>query len=167
MEECNRIFSTAAAQSGFVGKIPSGDWWLSLFLTVYWTGGRISAVLRTPTAAYDGTGILIRERKTRKPKWRPLPVSCRQVIESTQPTSRKLFWPFPWCREYFFRKARKIIEATTATTRPHKSITLSLHCSLSHQETQQSGQPTAGPSPDCFPPWESVFERRERPYKGS
>ena len=104
MDECQNLRS-------YVGDVLARDWWLSLYDSIYWTSNRISAMLAVPSACYDGEGILVRKQKNHRPKWFPLPETCREVIERTQPGDRKLIWAHPWHPRTVWTKARKIIEA--------------------------------------------------------
>ena len=95
----------------FVGDVPACHWWLSLFLSIYWTSNRISAMLAVESKHYDGKGILVRKQKNKRPQWFPLPESCREVIERTRPETRELIWAHPWHPRTVWTKARQIIEA--------------------------------------------------------
>jgi hypothetical protein len=96
---------------GRVGDVPACDWWLSLFDSIYWTSNRITAMLAVPSACYDGAGILVRKQKNHRPQWFPLPETCREIIERTDPGNRKLIWAHPWHPRTVWTKAREIIEA--------------------------------------------------------
>jgi len=105
------LMAEASGQRGVVGRIQAADWWLSLFLCIYWTSNRISAMLAVPSAALDAAGILVRKQKNHRPQWFPLPESCREVIERTRPSDRRLVWEHPWHPRTVWAKARTIIEA--------------------------------------------------------
>jgi len=105
------LMHEAFSQSGYVGDVLASDWWASLFLSIYWTSNRISAMLAVPSSCYDGEGLLVRKQKNHRPQWFALPESCREVIERTRPNERKLLWAHPWCARHIWTKARKIIEA--------------------------------------------------------
>ena len=111
VDQVAALLRYAYALDGMVGEIRAAEWWPSLFLTVYWTACRIGALLRTPTASYDGKTILVRHQKTRTQIY-PLPESCCRVIEDTAPRDRMLLWPMPWGRRWFYRLSRRIIEGT-------------------------------------------------------
>lgn len=105
------LMAEAQCQPGMVGRVVAADWWLSLFLAIYWTSARISSMLAVPTACYDGTGLLVRRQKNHRPQWFPLPASCREVIDRTRPGDRKLIWAHPWHPRTVWAHARRIIEA--------------------------------------------------------
>lgn len=104
MGECREI-------RGYVGNVLACDWWLSLFDSIYWTSNRISAMLAVQSSCYDGSGILVRRQKNHRPQWFPLPESCREIIERTNPDTRKLIWAHPWHPRTVWTRARTIIEA--------------------------------------------------------
>ena len=101
----------ASKSRGMVGAVPAADWWLSLFLCIYWTSARISSMLAVPSTAMDATGILVRRQKNHRPQWYPLPESCREVIDRTRPETRRLIWEHPWHPRTVWTKARTVIEA--------------------------------------------------------
>jgi hypothetical protein len=105
------LVNEAGLQTGSVGDVPACDWWLSLFLAVYWTSNRITATLAVESAHYDGAGILVRRQKNHRPQWFALPESCRRVVERTRPETRRLIWEHPWHPRTVWTKARAIIEA--------------------------------------------------------
>lgn len=110
-EECNKMFSTAASWEGMIEGIPAGKWWLSLLLTIYWSGCRIGALIQTPINCYQpGGGILVRKQKNRRPQWYNLPTSCREVIDDTNPHERTLLWPWPQHSRTLWTKFRQIVE---------------------------------------------------------
>lgn len=103
------LMESASGQHGTVSGILACDWWASLLLTVYWTSCRIGALLATPVASYDGSGLLVRKQKNHRPQWYPLPGGCCQAIERTQPGGRILLWPWPWHRNRLYIEMRRII----------------------------------------------------------
>jgi integrase len=104
------LMQRAAKEPGYVGDVLAGDWWLSLFDTIYWTSFRIGSMLAVPSQAYEADGILVRKQKNHRPQWFPLPASCREVIERTRPATRRLIWQHPWNPRTVWAKARRIIE---------------------------------------------------------
>ena len=112
VEDCNRLFSTAANWPGMVGDIPAGQWWLSLLLTVYYTSARIGALRGTTTDCYtSGAGLLVRKQKNHQPQWYALPPTCCEAIDITLSVERKLLWPWPHCPRYLWTCFRRIVEA--------------------------------------------------------
>ena len=110
VEDCNRLFSTATNWPGFVGDIPAGKWWLSLLLSIYWTSCRIGSMLAASTSDYRGDSLLMRKQKNRRPQWYPLPTSCCEAIDQTDPAKRKLLWPWSQHRRTIWTKMRQIVE---------------------------------------------------------
>ena len=109
VEELNKLFEAAGKSKGFICDIPAGQWWLSLLLSVYWTACRISAILGTPTSAYDGAGILVRKQKNHRPQYYPLSESCCKVIDATNPSGRELLWPWGQHKRTMWSKMRQIV----------------------------------------------------------
>ncbi|HLA84311.1 MAG TPA: hypothetical protein VJL29_05925 [Thermoguttaceae bacterium] len=111
-EQCNRLFSTAARWEGMVGDIPAGPWWLSLLLSIYWTGCRIGAMIQTPADCYrSGEGLLVRKQKNHRPQWYSLPASCCEAIDATRPNEREMLWPWSQHRRTIWIRFRQIVEA--------------------------------------------------------
>lgn len=112
IEECNRIFAVALGMPGLVGDIRAGDFWTSLMVAAFYTGGRIGALLNVTRDDYrPGEGLTVLEHKTGKVIWNPIPAEVCDLIDRTNPAGRELLWPWPHCRRHFFRQARKIIES--------------------------------------------------------
>lgn len=110
-DQVGELVSTAATVRGEVDGISAADWWVSLILTVFWTGCRIGALLKTPSSAYHDGRLIVRESKTRKSQVRFLPESCCQIIDATNPHDRELLWPWPHDRRWLYRKFRRIVTA--------------------------------------------------------
>ena len=52
--ECRRLFA-------YVATLPDHDWWMSLLLTVYWSGCRIGALMGARAEDYrSGIGLAVR-----------------------------------------------------------------------------------------------------------
>jgi hypothetical protein len=105
------LMNRASSLNGSIGNVSAAAWWLSLFLSIYWTSCRISSMLAVPSSAYDGKGLLVRKQKNHRPQWFSLPDSCRKVLEQTRPRNRQLVWQHPWHPRTIWAKARKIIES--------------------------------------------------------
>jgi integrase len=111
LDEINAILSACRSQPGAVAGIPACDWWYSLTVCVYWTACRVGALRRTPTASYvHGQGLLVRRQKNSRPQWYPLPASCCEAVEATQPAGRNLLWPWPHDPRQFWRRFRQIVD---------------------------------------------------------
>ncbi|MBN2579139.1 MAG: site-specific integrase [Pirellulales bacterium] len=100
LEECERIFAAAKQQTGWIGGIPAGQWWLSLLLVVYWTGERIGAVRHVRPEDYDVQRMALRIRpenqKTRRERLFFLPPEIHQKIMVVYDTDREFLWPFDY-----------------------------------------------------------------------
>jgi integrase len=122
--ECNKLFSAAAQLPGKLAGIPARQWWLSLLLTVFYTGVRIGALCKTPVAGYTpGEGLLVRKQKNHRPQWYALPAQACQAIDVTLAAERELLWPWPFHRHLIFRRMRRLVEAAgIAAPRGHGQL---------------------------------------------
>jgi hypothetical protein len=111
IEQVTLLIHKSYEQRGYVCTVSASVWWPALFLSIYWTSCRISSMLAVPSAAYDGQGILVRKQKNHRPQWYPLPATCREIIERTEPRKRKMLFAHPWHPRTIWIKAREIIEA--------------------------------------------------------
>lgn len=65
--EMGRLFAEAARAPGMIGRVPTGDWWRALLLTVWDTGERIGAVWQVTWDDVDLAGGWVRvPAETRK-----------------------------------------------------------------------------------------------------
>jgi len=114
-EECNRIFAVANALPGMVAGLPRNLWWLSLFLSVYSVGERIKATVlaRSRDCDLDAGTLIIRwqHHKISRSRLVKLQPEAVEAVRAIHDPERKRLWPWPHCREHFFRQARKIIES--------------------------------------------------------
>lgn len=124
-EEFNRLLAAASTMPGMVGRWPAKDWWPALLLTLYWTGARLSSVLRArPTDLDLQTGAL-RLMQTKNGR----PLVCRlhaQAIEAIRrvydPQADRLFvWPKHMSK--FWAAHRQIVLAAGLPYRPYKTGT--------------------------------------------
>jgi integrase len=113
--ECGRIFAACQTLPGSVADLLKGQWWLSLFLTVYSTGERIRAIrnVLTRDCDLDAGTLLLRWQtvKTRKNRLVWLLPESVEAIRSIHDPHREKLWPWPHGKRHFFRQARKIIES--------------------------------------------------------
>jgi integrase len=59
-EELQRIVTTAEGTEGFVVDVPSGLFWTTFVLTLFWTGSRVGAMLRVRPEHFDRRKLLLR-----------------------------------------------------------------------------------------------------------
>lgn len=111
VDDVSKLLDYTASLTGSVETIPASLYWLSLFMAVYWTGCRISALLRTPAAAYDGSGLLVATQKNHRGQWYRLHATACESINATWPVGRTMLWPWPHCPRHLWTVARSIIEA--------------------------------------------------------
>lgn len=110
-DQVSDLMVAVAGQEGFVGDVPSGNWWLSLVLAIFETSCRIGSMMMVPSAAYDGEGIAVRKQKNHRPQWFRLSPTACSVIEETRPTDRRLLWSHPWHPTTIWPKFRRIVES--------------------------------------------------------
>jgi integrase len=116
--EVERLLVAASQVNGAIVDVPAGLWWASLLQTIYWTACRIGSLLATPSNAYDGAGVLVRQQKNHRPQWYSLPPCCQAAIDATWPMNRKLLWPWPHHRNTLYVEARRIVD-TARLPCPH------------------------------------------------
>jgi len=109
VDEVRRLLEFLERLPGWVGRVPSGQWWSSLTLTIYWTGCRISAMLRTTAADYQPGGLTIRRQKNGRGQWYALPESCCRRIEEVLPESGPI-WQWPFHPKTLWNRFRRYVE---------------------------------------------------------
>lgn len=96
---------------GDVGEMSRAAWWTTFLLAMFWSGCRVGALLKSPSANYRGGMLLVRGQKTRKSQLYILPASCCAEIDATDPHARELLWPWPHCRRHLFAEMRRLCES--------------------------------------------------------
>jgi integrase len=111
LDEVRRLLEFLGRLRGHVGGVPASDWWVSLCLTLYWSGARISAVLACEVPDYDGLGLLVRKQKNGRAKFYALPQSCCEAIDRILPSGGRIWeWPLH-SRTLWLRFRRYIVAA--------------------------------------------------------
>jgi len=111
VDECRTLLAHLTSLTGRVGSRPASDWWVSLVLVVYWSGARISSLLRSTVDDFSaGEGLVVHESKTGKAKWHALPESCREAVERILPESGPI-WPWPMHPRTLWLRFRRYVEA--------------------------------------------------------
>jgi hypothetical protein len=118
-EDVCRIVNVCRRMTGETCGMSSADFWTSLVLVAYWTGCRIGALLKTPSANYGNCRIEVGSQKTKKTQCYRLPVSACSAIDKTRPCERKQLWPWDKHRTGIFPPFRSIMESAGLT--PPKS----------------------------------------------
>jgi len=111
-EQVGQLIATASALKGSIASVPRSRWWVSLLLTMFWSGCRIGALLKSPAANYRGGLLLVRGQKNHRSQLYILRPSCCAEIDATDPHLRPLLWPWPHCRRHLFAEMRRICEAS-------------------------------------------------------
>lgn len=102
-------------------EIAKSLWWRSLLLSMYWTGGRLSALLACRWIDLDGHLLLLRAAasKTRTGQVATLHEEACQSIRSL-PRCGELIWPWPYNRRQVFAALKRIVyRAGLPTDRYH------------------------------------------------
>ena len=135
-EEFQKIIAVACELPGYVGGVPASVWWPALLLTSYWTGCRITALMKLPTNCVDFSRGEIRVpaeiQKQFSDQGFELPAEVMQLLTRIDPVGRKLptlffDWPFDrtvrqWrrlCEHY----SKILVKAGLPSDRRHK-----FHC---------------------------------------
>jgi integrase len=98
-EELDRLFRACAAESGLIGGLPAGLWWVSLHQVLWDTGERIGAVLQLTWRSYQPPWILVpaESRKGRREdKLFKLGDDTQKGLSEMQCLSKRriiFFWP--------------------------------------------------------------------------
>ncbi len=115
LDECERIFQACREVTGEVAGIPAARWWLSLMVTIYWTGERIGALLSARSADCDlDTGRLVirgENHKSRRDRVLSIPDQACNLIRLIYDPRRVLLWPWPLIRQRIYKHARRIVES--------------------------------------------------------
>jgi len=109
--EVERQLAACAALTGNVMDIPRSLFWQGLLLTLYDSGGRISAVMRSAFAAYNARSrTLLLKAEVQKPV-------CDQLVELSEDAAYCVEWiadwqyaklfPWPWDGDAKWRTLRK------------------------------------------------------------
>lgn len=110
VEEVGRLLGHLQTLPDMVGDVPAADWWFSLVVTIYWTGCRISALLKTPTSAYTpGLSLLVSWQKNGHQQLYMLPPSCCAAVERVLPASGRI-WAWPYHPRTLWLRFRKYVE---------------------------------------------------------
>lgn len=115
VDEIGKILELCRQQQGRVGLIPADDWWTSLILTLYDTGGRIGAIIQAATRDYQPDDRSLRIRAdTQKDKTEQVFQISDQAAEAIArhySRERELIWPWPHARRNLYKLFReRIIE---------------------------------------------------------
>ena len=98
--------------TGEVCGIPEHLYASALLQTIYWTGSRIGAMLKTPTACYrPGAGLTIPTPKNKQGQWFTLPPTCCAAIDATEPGTRDMLFPWSLHRTTLCKRMRQLVEA--------------------------------------------------------
>jgi len=106
-----QLIAAATMLPGDVGEMSRAAWWTTFLLAMFWSGCRVGALLKSPSANYRGGMLLVRGQKTRKSQLYILPASCCAEIDATDPHARELLWPWPHCRRHLFAEMRRLCES--------------------------------------------------------
>ena len=120
LDEVSAIVSATQRVSGTIAGICAADWWQALVLVLYDCGGRIGAVLATPTMNLnldDGWIMLPAEnQKQRRGQDLRLHSDTMTVCRKIWRADRELMWPWPYHRGVVHKRFRRILAAAEVHT---------------------------------------------------
>lgn len=117
IEEFGRLIAHCRALAPRPRLTWRADWWVSLWLAAYWTGARIGALLKLRIEDYHEPQQELRTRawteKSRRGHRFPLSPQAAEWIGRVvaHDASRTLLWPWPYCRSWLNKEARRMVEA--------------------------------------------------------
>ena len=120
IDEVTAILGAARQQRGSIAEVAARDWWESLILTLYDCGGRIEAVIATPTAQIDlASGWITlpaENQKQHRGQVLRLHPDTIAACERIWDAERERMWPWPYCRETLFVRFRRILKQADVFT---------------------------------------------------
>lgn len=115
LPEIEAILQAAGRLPGATCGLPTADWWKSLLLACYDSGGRVGAVIASSPKSLDwndGTLRLLPEnQKDNEEQLIRLHPQTLDAIRRIAPIERPRIWPWPYRREALYRGFRRIIKA--------------------------------------------------------
>jgi integrase len=112
-DEVQLILAEAIREPGEIDGVPSNRWWYSLLLTIYYCGGRISAVRSTEPADFliAQRAIILRasNQKQSADQYLHLPDQCIAAVAAIYDSRRKRLWPWPFHRTTLYCRFRGLL----------------------------------------------------------
>lgn len=112
--ELNRLFSTLRSQTGHIGCVPAGPWWIAQHWLFWSTAERIGAVMAAEWDWYDDAGWLhvpAEARKGRKSdRLYPLSGAAQRAVEAIRHPARKLILPWDRCPSLLWLRYKRILK---------------------------------------------------------
>lgn len=113
ISEVSAILREAARTPGCICGIRASDWWRSLLLAIYDSGGRVGAVIGSRTDEFSASERTLRlaaeRQKDRADQLIRLHESTVEAILATDPHRRDLLWPWPFGRGTLYKQFRRIV----------------------------------------------------------
>ena len=120
LDEVSAIVSATQRVPGTIAGVCAADWWLTLVLVLYDSGGRIGAVLSTPTMNInlaDGWIMLPPEnQKQRRGQDLRLHSDTVAVCQRIWRADRELMWPWPYHKGVVHKRFRRILADANVST---------------------------------------------------
>jgi len=114
LSQVSDLVLAAKREPGEIADIPAGLWWSSLLTVGYYTAARPSAILAVEIMDLGPNAETITLRAETSKTWTDqtfsLPIQAQQAVLSIFTRSRKLAWPWPHHRQYWWRCLRRIVE---------------------------------------------------------
>jgi len=119
-EEYGLIIDAARSATGLIGGLPAADWWESILLAGWDTGGRLGAMLavRSPDLSLLAGTLYLRAstQKQGRGQLLHLHASTVEVCRRIWDDGRELVWPWPYGRDVLYRYFRRVLAAAGVET---------------------------------------------------
>jgi integrase len=114
VDEVQVILAEAIREPGDIDGVPANRWWYSILLTIYYCGGRITAVRKTipEDFLFDQRAIILRaaNQKQNADQYLHLPDQVVAAVAALHCDGRALVWPWPYHESTLFSRFRAILQ---------------------------------------------------------
>ena len=114
VDEVQLILAEAIREPGSIDGVPANRWWYSILLTIYYCGGRISAVRKTVPEdfLFGQRAIILRSehQKQNADQYLHLPDQVVAAVAALHCDGRKLIWPWPFHSTTLYSRFRAILQ---------------------------------------------------------
>lgn len=112
-EEFQTVLRVAREWPGWICGVPAGAWWESLLLSLWYSGGRIGAVMEVTWAdvLVEQRGFYLRaaHQKQAADQFFLIGEDCVESLRRAESPKRELVWPWSLRREALYRAFRRVL----------------------------------------------------------
>jgi len=113
VDDVQLILAEVIKEPGQIDGVPANRWWYSLLLTIYYCGGRITAVRKTSPQDFllDQRAIILRaeHQKQSADQYLHLPDQVVAAVAVIYSDRRQLVWPWPYHDRTLFKRFARIL----------------------------------------------------------